>query len=162
MSTAPVSQKPPTETYKHGHSQHTVNAHAGRTIYTSAAFLIPHIKPGMKILDVGCGPGTITRGFAELVGADGRVVGMDMAEKVISVARQNAAQKGLNNLEFLVADGGKMPFEDGTFDVVFCHAVLVHAPDPIGLLAEMRRVCKIGGIVAARDKRWRRFGSWKK
>lgn len=134
--------------YTHGHHPSVLSAHRSRTVDNSAAYLAGHLRPGMSVLDVGCGPGTITAGLAERV-APGRVVAADAAETVLDEARANTA--GLDNVEFAVADVHALDFPDGTFDVVHAHQVLQHVADPVGALREMRRVTRPGGIVAARD-----------
>jgi SAM-dependent methyltransferase len=110
----------------------------------------------MRLLDVGCGPGTITIDLARLV-APGEVVGVDAAEAPLVEAREAAAAAGLPDVTFRVADGMALPFDDGAFDVVHAHQVLQHVPDPVGMLREMRRVCAPGGIVAARDSDYASF-----
>ena len=137
--------------YSHGHHGSVVKSHARRTAQNSMAFLIPHLLPDHHVLDVGCGPGTITADVAHLV-PQGRVIGGDAVESVVSQARELAESRGLSNLSFQTLDGNALPFEDASFDIAFCHQVLQHVKDPVGLLREMRRVVKPGGgIVAARD-----------
>ncbi|KAF8495038.1 S-adenosyl-L-methionine-dependent methyltransferase, partial [Gautieria morchelliformis] len=101
----------------------------------------------LQILDVGCGPGTITADLASLV-PKGHVTGLEYAPEVLTQARSTAAQRGLTNIEFVVGDVNGLDFPDGTFDVVHAHQVLVHVGDPVQALREMRRVAKPGGIVA--------------
>ncbi|MFI0411230.1 methyltransferase domain-containing protein [Actinomadura sp. 3N508] len=137
----------PEATYTHGHHESVLSSHTWRTVENSAAYLVDHLRPGASVLDVGCGPGTITAGLAERV-APGRVVATDSAEAVLDEARKNAA---LSNVEFAVADVHALPYADGTFDVVHAHQVLQHVADPVQALREMRRVARPGGIVAARD-----------
>jgi ubiquinone/menaquinone biosynthesis C-methylase UbiE len=143
-------------TYSHGHHSSVVQSHARRTAANSAAFLIPHIKPTDHILDVGCGPASITVDFAALV-PQGKVIGGDSVTEVLNQARELAKSRGLNNITFQTVDGNNLPFEDGTFDIAFCHQVLQHVKDPIGVLKEMTRVVKPGGIIAARDADYRTF-----
>ncbi len=104
----------------------------------------------MSLLDVGCGPATVTVDLADRVG-DGRVVGVDASEAVLDSARELAAQRGTANISFQHANAYELPFADGTFDVVYAHQLLQHLSDPIGALREMRRVTKPGGLVAVRD-----------
>jgi ubiquinone/menaquinone biosynthesis C-methylase UbiE len=101
----------------------------------------------MSLLDVGCGPGTITAGLATRV-SPGRVVGLETSESILELAR---AEVGNAPIEFRVGDAMALPFEDGAFDVVHAHQVLQHLQDPVGALREMARVCRPGGIVAAKD-----------
>jgi SAM-dependent methyltransferase len=134
-------------TYTHGHHESVLRSHRWRTAANSAAYLLDHLSPGLAVLDVGCGPGTITADLARLV-APGRVTAVDVSEAVLEEARRTA---GLADVEFAVADVHALDFPDGSFDVVHAHQVLQHVSDPVGALREMRRVCRPGGIVAARD-----------
>ncbi|KAI0420226.1 ubiE/COQ5 methyltransferase [Xylaria grammica] len=142
---------PEQATYTHGHHASVVNSHARRTAKNSAAFLIPHIKPHYRILDVGCGPGSITIDLAQLV-PQGSVIGIDAVEDVLSQARELARARGVEgNLTFQQHDANELPFGDGEFDVVYCHQVLQHVHDPVAILKEMARVTRKGGLVAARE-----------
>ena len=135
--------------YTHGHHESVLRSHRWRTAANSAAYLLPHLRPGLDLLDVGCGPGTITVDLARRV-APGRVVGLDSAPGVIDVARgQGTAEEAA--VTFVVGDVGHLDFPDASFDVVHAHQVLQHLADPVGALAEMGRVCRPGGLVAARD-----------
>jgi SAM-dependent methyltransferase len=136
--------------YTHGHHSAVLRSHRSRTAGNSAAYLLPRLEPGMSLLDVGCGPGTITADLVERV-APGRVVAIDASADVLAGAREVAAGRGLTNLEFAVGDVHALEFEDGAFDVVHAHQVLQHVADPVAALGEMRRVCRPGGTVAVRD-----------
>jgi len=136
-------------TYTHGHDDGVLRSHRWRTAANSAAYLLPRLRPGLDLLDVGCGPGTITCDLAELV-APGRTVGVDASPDVLVEARAGAAQRSLP-VGFEVADLFALPFADDSFDVVHAHQVLQHVADPVAALVEMRRVCRPGGLVAARD-----------
>ena len=136
--------------YLHGHHESVLRSHRWRTAENSAGYLIPSLRPGSTVLDVGCGPGTITIGLARLVGA-GRVVGIDTAPEVLVEAREEAAALGLDNVAFDVCDVCHLAFGDGAFDVVHAHQVLQHVVNPVAALTEMKRVCRPGGVVAARD-----------
>ncbi|GHH35888.1 methyltransferase domain-containing protein [Streptomyces candidus] len=137
--------------YTHGHHESVLRSHTWRTAANSAAYLIPHLRPGDRVLDVGCGPGTITADLAELVGPKGRVTGVDAAAGVLVQARTTAAERDLRQVEFATADVHALGFPDDSFDVVHAHQVLQHVGDPVAALREMRRVCRPGGVVAARD-----------
>lgn len=132
-------------TYLHGHAESVLAAHRSRTVESSAAYLVPHLAPGMRVLDVGCGPGTITAGLARLV-APGEVVGVDTSPAVLTEAAEAAP-----GVRFVLADAHELPFADGELDVVHAHQVLQHLPDPVAALREMRRVTRPGGLVAVRD-----------
>lgn len=137
--------------YLHGHSPSVLRSHKWRTAENSAAYLLPNIKPTSTILDVGCGPGTISVDFADIVSPSGHVVGVDSAEGIVQSATSEHG-KSRPNLTFQVADVTKgLPFADGTFDIVHAHQVMQYMTDPIAVLREMRRVCKSGGLIAVRD-----------
>ncbi|WP_353945739.1 class I SAM-dependent methyltransferase [Streptomyces sp. HUAS MG91] len=149
-----------TAVYTHGHHESVLRSHTWRTAANSAAYLLDSgvLRPDSSILDIGCGPGTITADLAELV-PQGRVVGADSAEGIVEQARATAAERGLTNTEFTTADVHALPWDDDTFDVVHAHQVLQHVGDPVQALREMRRVTKPGGTVAARDSDYSVF-SW--
>lgn len=137
-------------TYTQGHDKATLSSHASRTAEVQADYLLPHIEPHHHILDVGCGPGTITCGFAKYANK-GKVTGVDFSATVIDHARAAAEANGVSGVLFQVAGAHDLPFPEAAFDVVHCHAVLVHLPDPEAAVREMRRVCKLGGFLAARE-----------
>jgi SAM-dependent methyltransferase len=110
----------------------------------------------MRLLDVGCGPGTITVDLAGRV-APGEVIGVDAVEAPLVEARAAAAAAGVADVSFRVADAMALPFDDATFDVVHAHQVLQHVPDPVGMLREMRRVTRPGGLIAVRDSDYAAF-----
>ncbi|MGZ9934349.1 methyltransferase domain-containing protein [Streptomyces sp. NC-S4] len=141
-----------TAVYTHGHHESVLRSHRWRTAENSAAYLIGELRPGMRLLDVGCGPGTITADLAELVAPGGHVTAVDAAEDVLAQARTVAEERGLGDaVSFATADVHALDFPDDSFDVVHAHQVLQHVGDPVRALREMRRVCRPGGIVAARD-----------
>jgi ubiquinone/menaquinone biosynthesis C-methylase UbiE len=119
-------------------------------VANSAAYLIPYLTPGRQVLDIGCGPGTITTDLAQRV-TSGNVVGIDNDPAPLGEARAEAQRHGVHNISFAVADVYHLDFADGTFDVVHAHQVLQHLADPVAAFREMRRVCKDAGVVAARD-----------
>jgi ubiquinone/menaquinone biosynthesis C-methylase UbiE len=123
---------------------------ARRTLESHGRFLIPHLKPGMRVLDVGCGPGSITRDIAAYV-APGNVIGIDTDEGRLETARQAAPQANLEHLTFELGDANALAFDDASFDVVFMHAVLQHAADPLKILRGCRRVLRADGIVGVAD-----------
>ncbi|MEO7062101.1 MAG: methyltransferase domain-containing protein [Lapillicoccus sp.] len=140
----------PNDTYSHGHHESVLRSHSWRTAANSAAYLVPHLGPGMRLLDVGCGPGTITLDLAQLV-APGQVVAIEPVPSPLEVARTIAAERGDTTTVFALGDVYDLDFPDDTFDVVHAHQVLQHLTDPVAALREMRRVCRPGGLVAARD-----------
>ncbi|MEO8827237.1 methyltransferase domain-containing protein [Lapillicoccus sp.] len=140
----------PRDTYTHGHHESVLRSHQWRTAANSAAYLLPHLSPGMRVLDVGCGPGTVTLDLAELV-TPGTTVGVDAVPEPLDAARVNAQRRGDERTEFRVGDVYDLEADDGEFDVVHAHQVLQHLTRPVAALREMRRVCRAGGLVAARD-----------
>ena len=140
-----------TARYTHGHSAAVLSAHSRRGAADSAAYLLVHLRAGMDLLDVGCGPASITADLAERV-APGRVVALDAAAGALEAARATLSDRGLSEqVEVTSGDVMALPCEDASFDVVHAHQVLQHLADPVGALAEMRRVTRPGGIVAVRD-----------
>ncbi|MCP2032805.1 SAM-dependent methyltransferase [Okibacterium sp. HSC-33S16] len=140
----------PAGRYTHGHARAVLASHGARTAANSAAYLIPHLSSGMAVLDVGCGPGTITLDLAEIV-APGVVTGLERVEEPLTSARLTAAARGDHTTRFEQGDAMHLPYPDASFDVVHAHQVLQHLMDPVGALREMMRVCRPGGWIAARD-----------
>ena len=136
------------DVYTHGHHESVLRSHRWRTAENSAAYLLPHLKAHMRILDAGCGPGTITAGLADRV-PEGRVTGIDAAAGIVAQAREQVGGRG--NLDFTTGDVYALDYPDATFCVVHAHQVLQHLSDPVRALREMRRVTKPGGLVAVRD-----------
>src|SRR5262245_55335451 len=147
------------EEYTHGHAPATVRQHAQRTADEAAAFLLPELQPGMRVLDVGCGPGSITRGLAERV-APGPVVGVDLSRETLEAARRDAAARGLANLRYEEGSVYELPFPDASFDVAYAHQVLQHLREREAALREMLRVVRPGGLVAVRDVDWGTVAYW--
>ncbi len=147
-----------TPRYTHGHHESVLRSHRWRTAANSAAYLLPHLRPGMTLLDVGSGPGTITADLAEHV-APGRVTALEATDEAMTLTRSTAAERWIDTIDCVVGDVHHLDFADDTFDVVHAHQVLQHVNDPVTALREMRRVCRPGGIVAARDSDYAAF-SW--
>jgi SAM-dependent methyltransferase len=140
--------------YTHGHQDAVLRSHRWRTAENSAAYLLPSLAAGMRLLDVGCGPGTLTVDLARRV-APGEVIGIDMAQTVVAEATAHAEASGVDNVTFVAGDFREV--ENGGFDVTHAHQVLQHLEDPVGALATMRRLTTPGGIVAARDSIYSSF-----
>jgi SAM-dependent methyltransferase len=137
--------------YTHGHHESVLRSHRWRTVENSAAYLLPYLRPGLQLLDVGCGPGTITADFARRV-SPGRVCGIDSAGDAVDAARRDHA-----DVDFATGDVYQLEFEDASWDIVHAHQVLQHLSNPVAALKEMRRVARPGGIVAARDSDYASF-----
>jgi 2-polyprenyl-3-methyl-5-hydroxy-6-metoxy-1,4-benzoquinol methylase len=153
--TMPTLPDPSTgQRYLHGHHEAVLRSHRQRTAANSAAYLLPRLRPDASVLDVGCGPGTITADLAAHVPA-GTVVGIDAEPAIVAEAQAGAeaslGARGQANVTFEVGDVYHLAFDDGRFDVVHAHQVLQHLAEPTAALREMRRVCRPGGLVACRD-----------
>ncbi|KAK4195145.1 S-adenosyl-L-methionine-dependent methyltransferase, partial [Triangularia verruculosa] len=146
--------------------------HSRRTAARDAAYFIPHIKPHFHILDIGCGPGTISADLAALV-PQGRVTCVEIAESALNAARDPFSSRSVTNADYVVGDvTTRLPFEDDSFDAVHLHMVIMHLPcDPIIALREIRRVLKEGGVVGCKEMvmsttRWfpvdKRLDVWEK
>lgn len=168
---APTSPK---ALYQPGYSQQVINALQKRTPATDAAHLLPHLKPTSTILDIGCGPGGITVGLAQ-VAFKGCVIGVDISSVSLALAEKHAEDvraqaraapagpasqpRQLGEIRFLELDVLQgLPFEDACFDAVYSGQTLVHLLSADGrmtrataVVREIRRVLRPGGVVATRD-----------
>jgi 2-polyprenyl-3-methyl-5-hydroxy-6-metoxy-1,4-benzoquinol methylase len=131
----------PEERYTHGHHESVLRSHTWRTVANSAAYLAPSLLPGARVLDVGCGPGTITADMASM-GVD--VIGIDAAADVVEKAKELG-------VDARVGDAYALDFADGSFDVVHSHQTLQHLARPVDALREFRRVVRPDGVVGVRD-----------
>ena len=136
--------------YTMGYGEEFLQMLDRRSVQTNAARLLPHLTAGQRLLDFGCGPGTISMGLAKAV-EPGEFHGIDMEESQIAIARSAAQAGGHDNATFHVGDVTKLPFADEYFDVAFCHTVLTHVPDTAAALKEAKRVLKPGGLVFSRE-----------
>lgn len=136
--------------YTHGHHESVLRVHRQRTADNSAAYLLPELRPGMTVLDVGAGPGTISTDLAAIV-APGRVRAIDASADVVAHAEADRVALGIENLSYAVDDAYALSSEDGAWDVVHAHQVLQHLTRPVDALREFRRVVAPGGVVAVRD-----------
>ncbi|MEM8550059.1 MAG: class I SAM-dependent methyltransferase [Verrucomicrobiota bacterium] len=133
------------ETYTPGHTKNATNFMGKRTLHSHGLFFSPHLNEHFDILDLGCGPGTISVGLAETT--KGRVVGIDYGKSQIEKAREHASKSGCQNLEFQIASCYELPFDDCTFDRVFSHALMEHLHDPVAALKEANRVLRPSGKI---------------
>jgi SAM-dependent methyltransferase len=145
-----------TEEYTPGYTKTASNFMAQRSAVSHAKFLLPHLDAESRLLDCGCGPGSISCDFAKMVNF-GHVEGIDREQSQIDLARAHAAEKGIINATFSVGSIYDLPFPDSSFDVVFAHAIFEHISDPDKALAEMLRVLEPGGLVAIRSPDWGGF-----
>src|ERR1700744_6232844 len=141
---------PSNPVYTHGHAESVLRSHRTRTAQNSPAYLLPRLRPGLDLLDIGSGPGTITVDLAERV-APGRVTAVEVSEAALAITRAEVERRGVQTVDFAVGDVHELQFPADSFDVVHAHQVLQHLPDPVRALREMIRVCRPGGVVAVRD-----------
>ena len=127
-----------------------------RTLESHGAFFIPHLRPGMQVLDAGCGPGSMTQGIAAHIGA-GRVIGVDMSESQVQLAARRAVEHGASNAEFRTGNVYALPFADAQFDALFSHALLEHLREPVRAMREFLRVLKPGGVMGVATPDWSGF-----
>ncbi|MBI1914208.1 MAG: methyltransferase domain-containing protein [Planctomycetes bacterium] len=135
--------------YSVGYESVTADFFRARRAATHAAFFLPHLRAGMRLLDGGCGPGTISIDLAAVV-SPAEVVGIDLEPSQVDLARAQVAERGASNVRFEVADLYALPFPDESFDAVFLHGVLEHMGEPVRGLREVHRVLKRGGVLGAR------------
>ncbi|WEO75815.1 methyltransferase domain-containing protein [Cryobacterium sp. SO2] len=136
--------------HEHPQHEHLQRVLTWRTVANSAAYLVPYLKPGLTLLDVMCGPGTVTVDLARRL-APGRVYGLDASATAVEQAAGLAFDEGVGNASFVVGDVYALPVADASVDIVHAHQVLQLVDDPVAAVREMRRVLKPGGILAARD-----------
>ena len=153
--------------YNKGFEKSISDTHSWRTVKNSANYVIPLIKPNFKILDVGCGPGSITIDFAKNYlsspetnnngsgggGGGGSIIGIEPTQELIDIANENKLKlvPNLTNISFQIGSIYELPFDDNTFDLVHAHQVIIHLQDPIKALKELKRVTKPEGFVCIRD-----------
>ena len=117
------------EQYSLGYAKPALRFVSRRTLESHGAFFVPHLAPGMQLLDVGCGPGTITLDITARV-VPGAAIGVDISESQVAIARAAARERGATNARFQVGSAYELPFEDGA---------LPHAPQTKTLIASSSR-----------------------
>lgn len=134
--------------YTVGYGESQIKLMQERSIEKHGKFIQPYLKVGAKILDCGCGPGTMSIGMAKAV-FPGEVVAIDVSEEQLAIGRDLASKEQVTNISFELASIYELPFADNTFDLVFSQAVLDHLDRPLDAILEQKRVTKKGGVVAA-------------
>lgn len=109
------------------------------------------VRPGMRVVDFGCGTGNTTVSLARMVGNNGSVVGLDASREQLELARDRVVQLGLNNTEFVEANVYETHLSRASFDVAYARLILCHLQRPLDMLGEMLAVLKPGGILICED-----------
>ena len=144
------------EAYTPGHTDNATDFMSKRSVETHGQFFLRYLTPGVSVLDAGCGPGSITSSIAPLI-APGSIVGIDFGASQIERAASNASRAGIHNAEFRTADCYSLPYDRGTFDRVFSHALMEHLSDPLRAMKELHRVLKPGGFIGVCSPDWGGF-----
>ncbi len=112
------------------------------------------LSPGMRLADVGCGPGFFTLPAAERVGDEGRVYALDVQREMIARTEARAAAAGLANVQAMLSKEAELPLADGAVDAALLANVLHESPDRVTFLAEIGRTLRPGGVLGVVD--WRK------
>ena len=156
MSKLPGAGSLTSEIYTPGYSGAAAAFMARRRLEPNGAFFVEHLKPGIAVLDCGCGPGTITRDIAARI-APGNVTGVDFNPLQVEIATRAAVAAGIANAVFRQGSAYELPFADATFDAVFSHALIEHLREPERAMAEFMRVLKPGGVLGVCTPDWGGF-----
>lgn len=138
------------EYYKNGFDQNISKTHEWRTADNCCKYMLKYLRKNYHVLDIGCGPGSITCDIAKLI-PKGNIIGIDPVKELVDAGNQLAILKNIPNVRFESASAYNLPFDDNSFDLVHSHQVLVHLADPVRALKEMFRVVKPAGFVCVRD-----------
>lgn len=124
-----------------------------RSVEKWIPFLLPYLKPGLNVLDCGCGVGSISLDIAERV-YPGKVCGIDLDDYQLEIGRKNAFERDIDNITFEKSDIYSMPFKKDSFDIVLAHTLLIHLNNQLEALKCFYNIFKPGGIVAVSDDDW--------
>ncbi len=142
------------EGYAPGWAEDALSMMGRRKADTRAVFVLPFLADGVRVLDVGCGPGTITLGLAKAVAPHGFALGIDGQRSQVELATEMIATAGSKNLQFEQGSVYDLPVPGGSIDVAFAHALFEHLGRPADALAELRRVLRPGGLLAISSSDW--------
>ncbi len=128
------------------HVLHNIYSPAGKRILLQAG-----LAEGMRVADFGCGVGVVTQMLAQIVGPSGSVTGIDVNGAQLEQAAELCAKAGLKNTRFVEASAECTGLPRNSFDLVYCRFLLLHLPDPVSCIREMKAVLKPGGIIVVED-----------
>jgi arsenite methyltransferase len=114
-------------------------------------FSLGRLEPNAHVLDLGSGAGTDSLVAAQLVGPGGGVTGIDMTPEMLATARAAAEEMGATNVEFVESEAERLPFADGSFDIVISNGVIDLIPDKDAAFSELSRVLRPGGRIQIAD-----------
>jgi arsenite methyltransferase len=114
-------------------------------------FSLGRLKRGERVADLGCGAGTDSLVAAQMVGPDGSVTGIDMTPEMLAKARAATRELGVTNVDFVEGEIERLPFADGSVDVVISNGVIDLVPDKDAVFAEILRVLRPGGRLQIAD-----------
>ncbi|KAI5962499.1 uncharacterized protein KGF55_003575 [Candida pseudojiufengensis] len=138
--------------YSNGYQESKSKFHSYRNVENSGKFITPYLQQNYKMLDVGCGPGSITLDFAKnYLTKGGSVVGIEPIQQLVDTCNELKQNLQVDNAKFQLGSIYKIPFPDNCFDLVYCNQVIVHLDDPIRGLKELLRVVRPGGFICLRD-----------
>jgi ubiquinone/menaquinone biosynthesis C-methylase UbiE len=134
--------------YTPGWAQDMLSMLTARTAAERAGFLLPLLANGQRVLDLGCGPGSITAGLADAIAPDGLLLGIDREPGQLVLASSAAAGS------FAAGRADELPIATYSLDVAFAHALFEHLSEPAAVLAQLRRVLRPGGLLALSSSDW--------
>lgn len=146
-------QEPP-DGYAPGFGDDALAMLVRRTAESRVSFFLAALEPGMRALDAGCGPGTITLGLARAVAPGGSCAAVDREASQIELAREAAAREGVAGIAFEVGSIYELPYPEASFDAALSHAVFEHLARPAAALAELHRVLRPGGVLGVCSSDW--------
>ncbi|AFY74600.1 methylase involved in ubiquinone/menaquinone biosynthesis [Synechococcus sp. PCC 7502] len=106
-----------------------------------------HLRPGQQVLDIATGTGMVALEAAQIVGIEGRVMGIDISTGMIEQAKRKAKTLGLGSIEFLLADAEALNFPENSFDYIFCSSALIWMSDLLDALRHWHQLLKPGGLL---------------
>lgn len=109
------------------------------------------LKEGKRILEIGCGTGSMTTWIAKQVGTKGHVTAIDASEKQIEIAKNAAERAGITNIEFVCSTIESLNLKNESIDFVYCRLLLMHLVDPKSILINIKKYLKVGGVIACEE-----------